>query len=150
MGMREKLEDRIKRKEQEIQESEAKIREARAYIQAMQDAVKLLPKGEARNGGAETVLRQGGGAHKAYMALKEAGKPLHISEILKAIGMLNNKANRISLGGTLARYARSQQIFGRPAPNTFELIVKESQPETGPPDDFGISDEDEFRAKHRF
>jgi len=144
MGIREKLEDRIKRKEQEIQEYEAKIRESRAYVQALQDAAKLLPREEARGGGAEAVLRPGGSAHKAFQALDAAEKPLHITEILKAIGMANTPKNRISVGGTLARYARNKEIFLRTAPNTFSLLSKNGAEE--PPDDFGVtstSEEDE-------
>lgn len=140
MGMKERLDDRIKRKEQEIAEFQAKIREAQAYIQALQDAAKLLPREEARNSKAEAVLRPGGSAHKAFLALREAGKGMHITEILKAIGMPNNKANRISIGGTLARYSRNSEIFARTAPNTFGLIESASSEE--PPDDFGVSNTD--------
>lgn len=141
MGMKERLDDRIKRKEQEIAEFQAKIREAQAYIQAMQDAAKLLPREEARSSKAEAVLRPGASAHKAFHALREAGKPMHITEILKAIGMSSNKANRISLGGTLARYSRNDEIFVRTAPNTFGLIEFGGISEE-PPDDFGVDDND--------
>lgn len=134
MGIKDKLEDRIKRKEQEIVEFQAKIREAQAYIQALQDATKLLPREEARSGKTETMLRPGGSAQKAFTALKEAGGPLHIKDILKAIGLLNNKNNRISLGGTLARYARNNDIFKRTAPNTFALIEGGDEE---PPENFG-------------
>ena len=136
MGMREKLDDKIKRKEQEILEFEAKIREARVYIQALQEAGKLLPREEARSGKAETMLRPGGSAHKAFVALREAGKPLHIKDIMKAIGIPNNKTNRISLGGTLARYSRNNEIFKRTALNTFALIEAGGEE---PPEDFGVA-----------
>lgn len=118
MGIKEKLEDKIRRKEQEILEFEANIREARAYIQALQEAAKLLPREEARSGKAETMLRPGGSAHKAFIALQEAEGSLHIKDILKAIGITNSKINRVSLGGTLARYSRNNDIFKRTAPNT--------------------------------
>lgn len=137
MGIKEKLEDKVNRKHQEILEFQSKIREAQAYIQALQDAAKLLPREEARNGGGEAALRPGGSAHKAFQALRSAGKPLHITEILKAIGMLNSKSNRLALGGTLSRYARNKEIFDRTAPNTFALLKSESLEE--PPDDFGTA-----------
>jgi len=135
MGMREKLDEKIKRKEQEILEFEAKIREARAYIQALHEAAKLLPREEAKNGNAETMLRPGGSAYKAFKALQEAGRPLHIKDILKAIGIPNNKTNRISLGGTLARYSRNNDIFKRTAPNTFALLEGGDEE---PPENFGV------------
>ncbi|SRR5712692_5770150 len=137
MGIKEKLEDKIQRKGQEILEFNAKIREAQAYIQALQEAAKLMPREEARNGGGEAALRPGGSAHKAFHALKSAGKPLHVTEILKAIGMPNTKNNRLALGGTLARYARNKLIFDKTAPNTFTVLNHESQEE--PPDDFGMA-----------
>lgn len=136
MGMKERLEDKIKRKEQEIIEFQAKIREANAYIQALQEAAKLLPREEARNSKGEAVLRPGGSAHKAFLALQTAGKSMHITEVLKAIGMPNNKTNRISLGGTLARYSRNKEVFARTGPNTFGLI--ESGTSDEPPEDFGM------------
>jgi len=135
MGMKDKLEDKINRKQQEILEFQSKIREAQAYIQALQDAAKLLPREEARNGGGEAALRPGGSAHKAFQALRSAGKPLHVTEILKAIGMPNSKNNRLALGGTLARYARNKEIFAKTAPNTFTVLNSESHEE--PPEDFG-------------
>ncbi|MEO7864152.1 MAG: hypothetical protein ABIU05_27700 [Nitrospirales bacterium] len=138
MGMREKLEDRMKRKEQEIQEYDAKSREARAYIQALQEAVKLLPREEARSSNAEAILRPGGSAHKAFKALRGAGRPMHITELLKAIGSTNTPKNRISVGGTLARYARNNQIFLRTAPNTFSLVDGGGE---DPPENFGVMSE---------
>jgi predicted ribosome quality control (RQC) complex YloA/Tae2 family protein len=148
MGMKEKLDDKIKRKEQEILEFEANIREARAYIQALQEATKLLPREEAKSGKAETMLRPGGSAYKAFRALQEAGTPLHIKDILRIIGIQNNKTNRISLGGTLARYSRSNDIFKRTAPNTFALVNGGNEE---PPEGFGVpvetwvADEEETR-----
>jgi hypothetical protein len=146
MGMKERLDDRIKRKDLEILELQTKIREAQAYIQALQEASRLLPKDEAKNGKAEATLRPGGSAHKAFLILQESGKPMHITEIMKAIGLAPNKVNRISVGGTLARYARHGQIFTRTGPNTFGLIELGASPdsfddEREPPEDFGIPEE---------
>lgn len=145
MGIKERLDDKIKKKEQDIAEYQAKIREAQVYIQAMQDAAKLLPREEAKNSKAEAVLRPGGSAHKAFLILKDAGMPLHIIEILKRIGMINNKTNRISIGGTLARYARNSEVFMKTAPNTFALLGNTGTEE--PPDDFGTVLEEEEEEK---
>ncbi len=131
--MKEKLDEKIRRKRQEIQDFEGKIREANAYIQALEEASKLLPRDTPRPATGEMVLREGSGAHKAYLALQSAGKPLHITSIMKAIGMQNNRAARIALSGTLSRYSRNEQVFRRTAPNTFAII--DSQGSEEPSDD---------------
>ncbi len=135
MGMKEKLDEKIGGKQQEILEFQAKIRESQAYIQALQEAAKLLPREQAKTGGGEAMLRPGSSAHKAFQALQDAGTPLHVTQILKAIGMTNTKNNRLALGGTLARYARNKIIFAKTAPNTFAALNGESHEE--PPEDFG-------------
>lgn len=122
MGVRNKIQDKIKKKEEEIQEYETKILEANAYIQALRESLKLLPKEEAETISPEKLLRPGSMASKTYELLKKAGKPMHINEILVGIGMTTEKKNRVSLSGTLGLYARKNEIFTRVAPNTFSLI----------------------------
>ena len=140
MGMKEKLDEKINRKQQEIVEFQAKMREAQAYIQALQDAAKLLPREQAKTGAGEATLRPGSSAHKAFQALQSAGTALHVTDILKAIGMTNTKNNRLALGGTLARYARNKIIFTKTAPNTFAASNGDNQEE--PPEDFGAAIDD--------
>jgi hypothetical protein len=135
MGAREKIEERIRRKEQEIAELTARIAEARAYIQGMQEASKMLPRDGANGDTPESVLRTGSTAYRAMEVLRDAEGPLHITDILKAIGTSNTKANRILVGGTLSRYVRGNQIFVRTGPNTFALANKGAEHE--PPEDFG-------------
>jgi hypothetical protein len=142
MTLRRKIEDRIRRKELEIKELEkeleARIREAKVYVQAMQDMLKLVPRSEGEGDlPDEEVLRPDGAVYKAMEFLKKTGRPLHISEILRGIGKPNSKSNRISLGGSLARYVKKGQIFTRTAPNTFWLASLEPQA-SEPPDDFGL------------
>lgn len=124
MSTRRKFEDRIRKKESEIQELEMQIREARAYIQALQEAFKLLPREPVGGGtdGDEDVLRAGSAVASARDVLQRQGKPLHLLDILIAIGKAPNAANRASLGGSLAAYVRKGEIFSRPAPNTFGLL----------------------------
>ncbi len=141
MGMKQKLDEKIRRKKQEIQDLEGKIREASAYIQALEEAAKLLPRETARQVSVEMALRPGSGAYKAYSALQKAGKPLHVTEIMKAIDMPINKKNRIALGGTLSRYSRNEEFFLKTAPNTFTIL--DSAIAAEPPDDFGSIADDE-------
>jgi len=49
MNERRKIEERLRKKEEEIREFEAKIRDARIYVQALQDVLKILPRGSERN-----------------------------------------------------------------------------------------------------
>jgi predicted ribosome quality control (RQC) complex YloA/Tae2 family protein len=136
MGLRDKFDEKIKRKEQEIQEYENKIREARAYMQALQDTVKLLPKEDNDASFKVKKIRPGSAVYKTMVFLKKAGKPVHINDILKGIGKTTSKKDRISLGGSLGLYIRKNEIFTRPEPNTFGLIAFEKSEE--PPNDFGI------------
>lgn len=136
---RQKMESLIRKKEEQIQELEGQLREAKAYLQALQDMFRFMPK-EVGGTQAHELLRPGSAMSKARNAIRQAGRPLHISEIVTAIGKENTKRNRISLGGSLAGYVRKRAIFARSAPNTFALIEMESNlsGEEEPPEDFGI------------
>ena len=135
MRTRNKIEEKIKRKEAEVQELELKMREAKAYVQALQDTLKMLPR-EIRGGDIGDTLRSGSNIHKTYELLKKAGKPLHINKILEGIGKPTLKKDKTSLAGSLGWYVRRREIFYRPSPNTFGLLEMEESQE--PPDDFGL------------
>jgi len=134
-----KLEDRVRRKEQEIKELESKISEAKAYMQALVDTIKLLPKDKQGSVSAGDKLRPGSSVFKTWEFLKRSGKPIHIDNILIAIGKTTNKKDKVALAGSLGWYVRRQEIFTRPEPNTFGLINIEKSEE--PPENFGL-DED--------
>lgn len=151
MSGRRKIEDRIKRKEAEILEFELKIRETRAYIQALQDAIKWLPRdGDVP---AETKLRAGSAVAEARELILKAGEPLHISKLLEAMGRELSRNNRAALSGSISAYVRRGEIFTRPAPNTFGLVEFGNEPEPEglsagqshqePPPDFGMDDDDD-------
>ena len=135
MGIREKIEERIRRKEQEISEWTTRIAEARSYIQGLQEAIKLMPKEGGVASASELALRPGSAAHRAMEVLRESPIPLHINALLKAMGRQSTKGQRVLVGGTLSRYARLGQIFLRTGPNTFTLLNKND--ESQPPEGFG-------------
>jgi hypothetical protein len=154
MSTRKKFEERIRRKEAEIQELEMKVREARAYIQALQDALKLLPRETTTPGteGDEDVLRAGSMVAAARDLLQQRGRPMHLLDILTGLGKEPSSANRASLGGSLSAYVRKGQIFTRAGPNTFALAGVSTEPAAEPPRGFGqrsaefeadMSDDDE-------
>jgi hypothetical protein len=162
MTNRRKIEERIAKKQQEIQELELKLRETKAYIQALQDVVKMLPRdGDATHETSDVsqtgeTMRAGSYVADARDAIRAAGKPLHLVDILKAIGRENNRKNRTGMSGSLAAYVRRREVFTRPKPNTFGLIVfthsdsdHTGNPQlstaisSGPPEDFGLDSADE-------
>ena len=66
--------------------------------------------------------REGTDIARSMTALNLSGKPMHIDDLLRAIGKEVTKANRLSLAGSLAGYVRERKWFTRTAPNTFGLI----------------------------
>jgi len=148
MGLREELSRRIERKHQEIMSLEVQLREANAYVQALEDTIKLLPREELNRGQADMVVRPGGYMMKARDAILKAGKPLHVQELLVAVGKPQTKEARATLTGSLSAYVRRKEIFTRPFPNTFGLMEIEAKTEitgnghlTGPPAQFGGEEE---------
>jgi hypothetical protein len=113
------------------------LAEAKAYLQAMEDMLKLLPR-EPLNELAEEahVLRPGSEVAKIADLLKKEGKALHLDEIMKRIG--KDEKYKISLSGSLSSYVRQRKVFTRPAPNTFGLIEFPKQAGGEPPEDFGL------------
>ena len=146
MGARSQVEKKILAKQQEIAELEMQIQAGNAYIQAMQEVLRLLPKDEGENGSFEGLqLRHGSAMAQTKDLLLKTGRPMHIVEIIKGIGRENTKSQRVSISGSLRTYARKNQIFTQEGGNTFGLVdwkltgtVRES-----PPPGFGLSPEDE-------
>ena len=99
--------------------------------------LKMLPReGSMR---AADALRAGSEMARTRDAIRAAGTPLHVSDILAAIGKENTKKNRVALAGSLAGYVRKGMIFTKPAPNTFGLAEQGGSGQTDhlPPEDFG-------------
>lgn len=139
MTVRDQFQKLLERKQQEIHNLEMQLEKAKTYAQAIQDSMRLLPKNPSAREDEQT-LRPGTALAKTREILKVAGKPMHITEILKALNQPIDKKHRLSLSGSLSTYVRKSQIFNRPAPNTFGLIETNSIPEEGGadlPDDFG-------------
>lgn len=136
MGMRRRIEERIERKEEEIRLLETQIKEAQAYVQAMQDTLRMLPRESTNAVSVEAQLKPDSIVAKTLALLRKANRPLHIKEILHGLGKQDSKKNRVSLAGSLGWYVRQEKLFSRPLPNTFSLIGKDANTEELP-DDFG-------------
>lgn len=123
MQIQRESERKIEKKRQEIAELKKQLITAETYLEGMLDMAKVLPRdGEKK----ETVLRAGTDLAKARDFIKIHGCPQHVTEILKGLGKEVNKANRISLSGSLGSYVRKGIIFTKPDPNTFGLIEMEN------------------------
>lgn len=143
-----KILDRIKRKEAEIQDLENQVREGRAYVQALNDVLKMMPRTGQATANAD-ILRPGSAAAQARDLILAAGAPVHVTDLLKQMGKEITRETRASLSGTLAAYVRKGEIFTRPGPNVFGLVEmdgqQDAQPDVAdePPQDFGSFDEDD-------
>lgn len=141
MGLREDIQKRIEKKQQELVDREMAFTieraSAAAYIQAMQDMLKSLPRDPSDARSPDQVLRHGSAMAQAREAIQKAGKPLHITDILRAIGRPVDKETRLSIGGSIANYVRRGEIFTRTAPNTFGLTGMNYDTPQEPPADFG-------------
>ncbi len=127
MNARESLQKLADRKEIEINSLRIQLAQAEAYLQAVQDSIKVLPK-EPLNGKTQPDLRPGTLLSQARDVLKAEGKPLHINEILARMGKIADKGNRVSLSGSLGAYVRKRTIFRKTGPNIFALQETPDQP----------------------
>jgi hypothetical protein len=145
MNERKRIEDRIRKKEEEAQALEAQARDARVYVKALQDVLKMLPREPESSSESPTNLRPGSSATAARDIILKQNAPVHISELLREMGRELTRENRASLASSLAAYVRKGEIFTRPAPNKFGLIElghstgEENDPE--PPEGFGEIDD---------
>lgn len=146
MDDREKIEERLRKKEQEILALEDRLRVARVYVQALHDVLKLLegavsspPLSPIAPGNTEKVLRSGSAVAQARQVILKRGQPVHISALLEELGKDSSRESRASLASSLAAYVRRGEIFTRPAPNTFGLVelghkpVREDEDDQPPP-----------------
>lgn len=139
MDMRRKLEERIRKKEAEVEELRTKIHDAEVALETLHEVRRMLPREPGVI--SDAVLRAGSMVADARIAILKAGKPLHIVALLTAMGREPTRENRTSLAGSMAAYVRDSKIFTRPAPNTFGLIELNQEDKAAdgpePPSNFG-------------
>jgi hypothetical protein len=59
---------------------------------------------------------------RARDAILKEGSPVHIDVLLERLGKPVTRDTKASLTSSLSAYVRREEIFTRPAPNTFGLI----------------------------
>jgi uncharacterized coiled-coil protein SlyX len=142
MYLRKKLEGKITDQERKIAQLERDLAEAKAYLDGIKDALKLLPSEGIDHSSA--TLREGSDLAKARDVLRKEGKPLHIDELLKRMGKEVNRNTKGGLGGSMSDYVRKGRVFTKTAPNTFGLLEFEASPTLlEPPESFGLPKSDE-------
>ncbi|MEK6375296.1 MAG: hypothetical protein AABO58_21690 [Acidobacteriota bacterium] len=144
MGLREDIQKKIEKRQAELIDQERAFERQRAgaeaYIQALQDMLKSLPRdtSEVRP---EAILRAGGAMAKTRDLILTARQPLHIGDILKGLGKNSDRKARLSVTSALGAYVRKGEVFVRTGPNTFGLMELGHQPHSTPleepPEDFG-------------
>ena len=141
MSERSIIETRIKRKESEIQSLEKKLEAGRIYLQALRDILRAIDKDTGDDGAYGTPLRKGSSVTQARERILQLGVPVHIDDLLRLLGKERTRQNKASLTGSLAAYVRREEIFTRPAPNTYGLIelqhFEADETPDEPPRDFG-------------
>lgn len=143
MGFREDIQKKIERKQTELLEQERAFERDRAatlaYIQALQDMLKSLPR-EMTDANADKIFRPGSAVARTREMILAANRPLRIAEILSGLGKADDHNARASISGALGAYVRKGEVFTRPRPNTFGLVeLGHHDVETveEPPADFG-------------
>lgn len=137
MDFRRKILREIEKQEAKIAALNIDLTGAEAYLQAQRDMLKLLPR--ESHADASAALRPTSDLAKARDVIREAGKPLHVTDILKGLGREITRDSRASLASSIGLYVRRKEIFTRPIPNTFGLVEFNGAVEetSEPPEDFG-------------
>lgn len=110
---------------EQIADLEKQVLTKETFVLGMEAALKYLSK--ADNAPKPATLRAGTDIEHARQILDASPTSLHAHQILEAMGKAITKEARISLAGSLARYASRDHIFCKTGPNTFGLIGKHNQ-----------------------
>ena len=136
------IQDKLRKKEYEIQQLEEKLRSAKVYLHALHDILKTVEREESPNI-SEPTLRSGSAVAQVREVIISRGEPVHMDNLLEALGKGSSREAKASLTSSLSAYVRRGEVFSRPAPNTFGLIelghsnIPEEPQE--PPPEFGQS-----------
>lgn len=142
MSDRKAIEDRIRRKTNEVAALEEKLKAAKVYLKALNDVLGIMQNEDGDDAG-ETKLRKGSLVDQAREIILERGLPVHIDDLLRAMGKEVTRDSKGSLNGSLAAYVRNGEIFVRTAPATYGLSElghshdNDDEEEDAPPSGFG-------------
>lgn len=141
MSERSVIEAQIEKKNSEIQSLEERLKTAKVYVKALEDILKVLDKQAHVPSEAKVTLRKGSLVDRTRDVIMARGAPVHIDDLLEALGREVTRETKASLTGSIAAYVRKEEIFTRPAPSTFGLIelghFEIEDEEDEPPQGFG-------------
>ena len=106
------IQDKIKKKEQEIQLLEDKLRTAKVYLNALHDISKAISK-ESHTNTDSAVLREGSAVTQARDFILRKGQPVHINDLLEGLGRGMTRESRASLTSSIAAYVRRGDVLDR-------------------------------------
>jgi hypothetical protein len=125
----------IKEKQAQMDKLQAELDEARALLSrprvgGVASPSAVHPKSKADQHGAPLSKQKVGApgivptssVGLTVEVLRQAGKPLHIDQIIEALGGRGHKAKKTTLVGNLSRYVKRKQVFFRAAPSVFGLV----------------------------
>lgn len=92
-----------------------------AVKRAAAAANKIKREGVSRHG-QPSELVEGSAASWAAAAIRDAGRPLHMRDLVKAIEGQGHKVKPTTLMGSLFRWVKKRSVFYRAGKNTFGLI----------------------------
>jgi hypothetical protein len=148
MQAKKDIERRIDKEEQKISELRSQIEHEEAFLQGLQEALRMISKdGDNKPRKGKGRVRKGSDMAKIISLIKQKGKPMYISEILIGLGKEDTKANRMSIAGSLGRYVRGGNVFSRVGPNLFSLKSMQVSSKIELPPDFG-AEEISPQSKH--
>ena len=108
---------------QRLQDELTILKRAKAIIKAKVQTSHHEANVSKGIGKGKSDIKPDSDAGQAWGVLREAGTPLHVTDILKAIEKKKGKQPvRASLVSALARYSKRKRIFYRAKPNTFGLL----------------------------
>lgn len=134
MSIRDIIEKRIQRERQKISDLRIQIERSDAFIQGLQEALKIIPQsadGKSVNSESPRTklsFRSNSKTKKASAFLKQVAKPMRVDEILKGIGEPVTAASKASMASGLYRAAKKGGEIQNVSPGFF--AVKEPQTET--------------------
>ncbi len=119
MSARSDIERRIEKEKQKLLELRAQIDKSEHFVLGLQEALKFVPQ-DSHGPQQRAVLQPGSAVKKAEELLRQTGKPMHMTDIVKGIG--NPVDSQPSLVSSISRYVKKGVIFKRLGPNTYGLL----------------------------
>lgn len=125
----------IKQKQDAVAKLEAELAEARALLLKAPSRQEGPPTNRASGKKEATKSRQGpnrrigvpsiqptSSVGLTVEVLRQAGKPLHVTDIIRSIEAKGHKVSKTTLIGNLSRYVQKKRVFYRAGPNVFGLL----------------------------